>query len=300
MKRILTVLLICIFASCFVFAEESPVYRFVYLEGRMRFRQVYETYMDYEYDENGNIIRTTTSDGTVYSFGYDEHGNMTTQSLSDLGDYDSVFEYDDQGRVVYYASSSDYSSIENRVEYDANGNAVVSKVVEVIDGVKTEKETHLTYDEKGNILYSTTTDVPPVETWYEYDSEGRCIHELMSTGEESRVEYYPNGGLKKIYFKNTVYGYETLEEFDEYGNTTYSCSIVGPVVTEQRFKNTYDDKGRLIRTTDNNGYDVWYAYDSYGNIEWYTYKSDGNIEIDNYIYYPGTDVVKRLVSYSLL
>jgi len=193
MKRILIALLICIFASCFVFAEESPVYRFVYLEGRMRFRQVYETFLDYEYDENGNIIRTTSSDGSVYSFSYDDHGNMTNQSLSDLGDYTRVFEYDDQGRVVYYGSSSDFSSIENWVEYDANGNAVVSKVIETVDGVTSEKETHFTYDDRGNILYSTTTDVPPEETWYEYDSEGRCVRELFSTGEESRVEYYPNG-----------------------------------------------------------------------------------------------------------
>jgi len=97
--------------------------------------------------------------------------------------------------------------------------------------------------------------------------------------------------------KNT--GYETLEEFDEYGNSTYSYSIVGPVVTEQRFVNTYDGQGRIVRTTDNNGYDVWYAYDSYGNIEWYSYKSDGEIEIDNYIYFPSTDVVKCLINYTL-
>jgi YD repeat-containing protein len=298
MKRILTLILICIFASCFVFAEESPVYRFVYLDGRMRFRQVYETYLDYEYDENSNIIRTTSSDGSVFSFSYDEHGNMTDQNLSDFGDYSRVFEYDDQGRVVYYSSSSDFSSIENWVEYDENGNAVVSKVIETIDGVTTEKETHLTYDDRGNILHTITTDVPPVETWYEYDSEGRCIREHMSTGEESRVEYYPNGGLKKTYFKGT--DYETLEEFDEYGNSTYSYSIIGPVVTETRFVNTYDKQGRFLRTTDNNDYDVWYAYDSYGNIEWYTYKSDGEVEIDNYIYYPGTDVVNRLVTYTLI
>ena len=49
MKRTLTIILICIFASCFVFADDYFVYRFIYL--------------DYEYDSEGRCVRELFSTG---------------------------------------------------------------------------------------------------------------------------------------------------------------------------------------------------------------------------------------------
>jgi len=98
MKRVLSVFLICLFAAGFVFAEE--VFRFVYLDGRIKGETVYESWYDYEYNENGSITRSLSPDGDVYTFSYDDHGNMIAQTLADFGSYEYEYEYMDH--FTYY------------------------------------------------------------------------------------------------------------------------------------------------------------------------------------------------------
>lgn len=214
-------------------AEYKLIKQKVYDEtGAVRFS------VDYEYDTNGNMIKSTNYDlaeGGINGWveiSYDANGNEikgAAYSVVDGSTYISQeFNYDAEGNLVKEVRYSSDGSIEVVVEY--------------------------TYDANGNKIKTTE----PQDYWieYSYDANGRLIkeeeYEFGYAECCSSVEYTydANGNLKKRteYYEGSVDGW-----------TEYS----------------YDANGKLIKGTDFNLYEdgvtveessVIYEYDSNGNV----------------------------------
>ena len=190
---------------------------------------------EYEYDSNGNTIRSTgyNSDGSISSqCEYDSHGNRIRYTC-----------YDSDGSILYWAE----------YEYDSHGNEIRSTDYDSDGSISSRYETE--YDSNGNEIRSTC-----------YDSDGSILFwdetEYDSNGNEIRSTRYDSDG-----------SISDQDEYDSNGNVIRNTWHVsdGSIRGRNEYEYEYDSNGNVIRSTryGSDGsifYQNEYEYDSHGNL----------------------------------
>lgn len=236
----------------------------------------YGNITNYEYDDNGNLTKTTYPDGSTETATYDEDTNDVLTStdrnglLTENTYTDGLLTQVKTGGLVtatynYYPETTygieglvkqetdDHGNI-TEYEYDTKGN--VTKTKQTIDGVS--HETTNTYDNKGQL--TKTVDPEGVRTEYIYNGAGAVL-------------------LTKVMDKNGQNIQYTRNVHDALGR---EIQVIGPAVFDPAKDNldadiysdkkagkctTYNDKGQVISESDALGNTTSYVYDADGNVE---------------------------------
>ena len=140
----------------------------------------------YEYDSNGNLIKTGTTDenGEIsfwWEYDYDSNGRLARDRACNSNGMNEVryrYEYDENGnpsKKTYIESDGEESSW-YIYECDSKGNIIKSSYYFVLSGLSEWEETE--YDENDNIIkrtYFYNSGLNFYGNEYEYDEEGNVI-----------------------------------------------------------------------------------------------------------------------------
>ena len=231
----------------------------------------------YEYDDNNNLILSTTeydtsSSTTVYEYSDDnvlikstyasENSNGTTSTI--------VREYDEYGNIIRQAfndsslsSSTTTSTTTNSYTYYENGKPKTCETCETVifkfkNTIKNTRRSFYTYDENGGYSKEIRSTAGEIIANYqlECDSHGNAIsYKKVKDGEIIDIEYACS---------NT---------YDENGN-----------LTEKKYL-TYDENGNLTKEKDLHGYTYKWEYDENNLVrDQYIYKGDKEIQHITYMY----------------
>ncbi len=230
----------------------------------------------YEYDDNGNLTKTTYPDGSTETATYDEDTNNVLTSTDRNGlvtenTYNNglLTEVKVGGLVTatysYYPETTygieglakqetDAHGNITEYEYDTKGN--VTKTKQIIDGVS--HITTNTYDNKGQL--TKTVDPEGIKTEYIYNEAGAVL-------------------LTKVMDKNGQNIQFTRNVHDVLGR---EIQVIGPAVFDPTKDNLdadiYSDKTAGTYKTYNNKGQVISERDALGNITRYVYDADGNVQ----------------------
>ena len=251
--------------------EEQRIYRMTETE-----RERYTTVTEYEYDANGNRIKTIENDGSIKEAFYDERNRLTKEI------YHTV------------AAGSPLECI-TEYQYDSLGREVVRReTYHENDGSSYESANETVYSEDGSCreLYHTNPDGGRYLTdRYKFDSEGRviCWQQFDSpygSRQEAEMKYDEHGNLitrirrlreRSDYPWNEYVERECTYELDRYGVFRCVKEVKRSSYDPERADCSYylyhfDDNGRVtvIETYGNENYEgvyetLVYGYDDYGN-----------------------------------
>ncbi|MBE6608637.1 MAG: hypothetical protein E7633_08790 [Ruminococcaceae bacterium] len=226
--------------------------------------------VEFLYDENGNFVREITNNNGVKSFEsyfYDENGNMIkTVSIgaSDEVRY-SEYTYNSDNNKTKSQSFDSEGNPGGKIEwlYDDKGNMVKR----IYDANNNYSVMDFTYDEKGNMTGRfDTSDTSNSSYEYVYDDDGKKIKEIfvIEEGKETVTEYLydDNGNLIKT-FEDAYHAMlnDSVEYYYDDNNRLVKrvCKdhIGKPYGTDVW---TYDEKGNMIKHSNDNGQIVEYEY----------------------------------------
>lgn len=204
---------------------------------------------DYEYDDNGNLIRYTDNNGTVSTFVYDEFNNLTEKTSSE-----------------YYRLLEDNSQ-EAREKRQFLGFAEDATLLTDAEksAMKAVFTSHYVYDDRQNLIESHDNDGDLIR--YTYDAYGNVSTRTVFMNPDDLVS--PEFQQVTRYFYDALgnntevidaEGNHTYAEYDHFGNLLRSVDGNGGVTTF-----IYDNDNRLTSKTDAEGNTVFYSYDAVGN-----------------------------------
>ncbi|WP_372783830.1 RHS repeat-associated core domain-containing protein, partial [Litorivivens sp.] len=223
------------------------------------------TSMRHQYDDSGNLIKTTNQAGAVWQYTYDASGLRTSATTPDGAvtqfSYDSyrnlvsrtdsrghttAFTHDQHGRLQQITLPD--GKVQNFVrdplglvlrETDENGNTT----------------THTYGDEK---LLTGFSGIDGEQYTFDYDSNVRLISVKDAFADESTRSYSNRGELAAV--KNRE-GNVTDFVYDGAGKLTEAITPLG-----NRWKSNYDAVGNLIAAISPEGNEVRYTYDALGQV----------------------------------
>ncbi len=215
--------------------------------------------VSYTYNQAGDVVSSTDSQGRTISYAYDLYGNLTRINYPD-GTFES-FSYDLEG---HNTSSVDRMGRRTNYSYDAVGNLIR---VTTPEGVTLE----YTYDNCDRVI--SATNAYGGVTYYGYDYLGRNTSVTDALGNTTTYSYNSRGNVSSVTDANG----NTYEfTYDNNGNQT---SVTYP--NGNTFSSTYDVRGRLTSETDGNGNTTTYTYD---NLDQLILVTDANGSNWNYAY----------------
>ncbi|WGS88499.1 RHS repeat-associated core domain-containing protein [Methylomonas sp. UP202] len=263
------------------------------------------------YDANHNPTQSLNALNQATSFSYDAQLRLT--QVSDALNHASQIDYDaehhpvaarnalnQQTATAYTAaglvqSRTDARNTATVYTYDANGHPATAKtaahpqVATQYDGIgrltsltdQAGAVTQFSYDKRGLLL--TRTDPLGKLNSSTYDNAGRLISHTDRNAATVTSSYTASGKLNQI-----VYPGNSTVNFD-YNNLDRLTTMTDPTGTTA---NSYDAAGRLIGTTDPNGFNVQYQYDAAGNLTQLTYPGNKTVGY-------GYDALNRLSSVTI-
>lgn len=276
--------------------EENPTGETLSYLAKETIRDDYGSVTEYEYDEQGNLIRTTVSNGNEYyndrqEYEYDTMGNLLREKTSYISEYSDSYseqthetehEYDAAGNLLRSKSTetdvNDYTyedyinggmqevhsvktkTTEDEYEYDAAGKILrtVSNYVETYeDNQEDEDRVFISADE--------VSGQGTIEVLYEYDAAGNLIKETNTDSYESEVDAF-----SFTFISWTIY------EYDAAGNLLKESHYYdwNPDSPDEWTEYEYDQAGNLIQKSDENR-TYKYEYDAAGNLIMETYYNNG-------------------------
>ena len=233
-----------------------------------------------EYDESGNLIKSSSYDADRKFTGYSVYG------YNESGKRIKISEYDGDDKLTEYTEAKyDGERILSETVYDGSGNKTMYteyiifkykhngyegtiseiKTREEYKNGKLEHRTEYEYDENGNRIKTS-----------EYDGDGKLTEytEAKYDGERilSESRYDGNGKLIR----------RTEDEYDENGKKLKS-SVYNNGGLEGYKSYHYNESGRLIKVTACDAYNRIVNYyeieytDEYGNGKTHEYDKNGNL-----------------------
>lgn len=183
----------------------------------------------YEYDDHGNLTKSTDRLGNVRRMEYEPIFNKLTRMTDELGRVTN-YAYDAHGNLT---SMTDALGRITSYGYDANGE--LTSVTDPLGHVK-----QLVYDAQGNI--TSVKDALNDTTTFEYDSVGRLTAVVDPLGRRATFAY---DSLDRIATLTDPAGAATTLGYDPNGNLTSFVNALN-----KRWNSVYDSKNRLVSTTD--------------------------------------------------
>ena len=228
-------------------------------------------YVDYTYDDYGNISAISQNGTKNFTWQYDSTGNL--YSHEDLvNNQRFVYTYDSTGRLVrqQVLDNSKKNIYSSQYGYDLNNN--VSRFTSSADGVSVTE--NFEYG-KDNLASKYTYPSGKTAT-YTYDGILRRNTTVINTSTPINLQYVYNYSLRGEPARTTKIGWEHINnyiyeyEYDANGNITKinrrdKTIENSKYETQQQF--AYDELNQLIRADDlaKNCTEV-YNYDNGGNI----------------------------------
>lgn len=252
----------------------------------------------FNYDGNDNLIKTTNPKGGTFEYEYDTtYKHRLTKAISSTGlNYNFTYNQYGEATTSKITNTSNSKYIETNAEYTTNGNYLTK--------LKDEAGNELTYDynqTNGNL--NKITDAKGNITNYTYDTLGR-INTVSKNANEQNYQNsytYTNDRLNTI----THNGFNYSFIYDKFGNTSQVKVGSQTLITNNYASNngnlnsitygnnsqisyTYDRFNRMTTQTKAQG-TYQYGYDAQSNLA-YTKAPDGTTT--NYTY----DLAGRLVN----
>ena len=228
-------------------------------------------YVDYTYDDYGNISAISQNGTKNFTWQYDSTGNL--YSHEDLvNNQRFVYTYDSTGRLVrqQVLDNSKKNIYSSQYGYDLNNN--VSRFASSADGVSVTENFEYGKDN----LASKYTYPSGKTTTYTYDGLMRRIKALTNTSVNIDHQYAYLASARGNTVKSTKIGWEHIGNYiygytyDANGNITKITrrdKTVANSTYEPQQQFAYDELNQLIRADDlaKNRTEV-YTYDNGGNI----------------------------------
>jgi RHS repeat-associated protein len=238
----------------------------------------------YDYDELNRVVQVNEPLGKVTKFRYDKNGNRvkvinalnktTTYTYNGLNRVASVTQPVNEGTITTVTTSYEYDCLGNRTlmtdgkdnqtQYDYNLDGRLEE--------KTDAEgntTSYTYYPGGQL--KTFTDADDHTTYYEYDAANRLetVKYAWQT-ERERTESFGYDNVGNMTSK-TLRSSETITyEYDLLNRQTEKTYPGSPPKTVEY---DYDDLGRMISVTDENG-TITYTHDDANRLLSTTYPDE--------------------------
>jgi len=239
-------------------------------------------FVDYEYEDAGQLDKTIMADGSTVDLNYDTVGNLV-ERINELGKSTS-YSYDALNRLTAMTEPGsvvtgyNYDTQDNLTSVtDAKGNTTSYAYDDFGRRLtRTSPETGLTtysYDTGSNL--TSSTDANNVITNYEYDALNRllAIHYLEDSSQD--ITYGYDQGDNGI-------GHLTSMQ-DPTGTTNYSYDVYGRLIQEDRNQSnqtftttySYNNNSELISITYPSGRIITYNRNSAGQVTSVTSTFDG-------------------------
>jgi len=208
----------------------------------------------YEYDNVGQMIKTTLPDGTEQNYVYD-----AAHDLREITD--------NLGNKVTYT----YDAKGNRTDeliYDPNGTLVLSTITsyDIRNFIKSINSggsvTQMINDAVGNLSTQTDPNQNP-DTDHSFDALDRLTTTVDALTNSSGYQYNVADQLEQVTAPN---GAITQYEYDDLGNQTKEISSDRGTLVY-----THDDAGNVTSITDDRGITRVYTYDNLNRLSTVTY-----------------------------
>jgi len=186
----------------------------------------------YEYDERGNLTKSTDRIGGVRRMEYEPVFNKTTRMIDELGRI-TTYAYDSRGNMI---SMTD--ALGRTTSYTYDGVGQLTGITDPLGHVK-----QLTYDAQGNI--TSVKDVLNNTTTLEYDAVGRLRAVVDPLGRRATFVY---DTLDRITSVTDPANATSTLSYDGNGNLIAFINALN-----QRWTNVYDSRNRLASRTDTLG-----------------------------------------------
>ena len=257
----------------------------------------------YEYNANNDLIKIIQDNKAKVTYTYDNHHNVLTAVTEEGLNYS--FSYDTYGNNTSVSAGAGDSKITGSAVYSSDGNRLVSST----DALG--NTTTYNYHPDTNVLISVQypEDSTATQTGYTYDQLYRILtaSATTDTGANLSVSYtYEDDLLTEIETPKTTYsfaygdfslrtmvsvGNRTLAEYSYTNDANHWLDSLD-YGNDGMVEYEYDNKGRIIKETYEDGDSVTYAYDNSGALATVTDSATG---IKTTYYYDSTD---RLMKYT--
>jgi YD repeat-containing protein len=137
------------------------------------------------YDNDGKLIREEMSNGFSAIYSYDERGNKV--SYTNTEGESILYQYDKNNNLIY---ENDSNELIKWNTYDERGNLVLSTVHDDFDDHVEVFHLHYFYDDRNNLIHFM--DVNRFEYWKEFDENNNLIHYKDTDGCEYWQEFDEN------------------------------------------------------------------------------------------------------------
>lgn len=194
----------------------------------------------YEYDDRGNMTKSTDRLGAVRRMEYEPVFNRLTRMTDELGRVTN-YAYDSHGNMI---STTD--ALGRTTSYIYDGVGELTSITDPLGHVK-----QLVYDAQGNI--TSVKDALNDTTTFEYDGVGRLTALVDPLSRRATFAY---DVLDRITSLTDPAAAASTLEYDPNGNLTSFVNALN-----QRWNSVYDSKNRLVSTTDSLARVMRRAYD---------------------------------------
>jgi RHS repeat-associated protein len=194
----------------------------------------------YEYDDEGNMTKSTDRLGGIRRMEYEPVFNRLTRLTDELGRITN-YGYDSHGNMILMSDA-----LGRTTSYGYDGFGELTTIADPLGHVK-----QLVYDVQGNI--TSVKDALNDTTTFEYDAVGRLT---AVTDPLSRRAGFAYDSLDRITSLTDPAAAATTLDYDPNGNLTRFSNALN-----QRWTSVYDSKNRLVSTTDSLGRVMRRAYD---------------------------------------
>ncbi|MFS1514767.1 polymorphic toxin-type HINT domain-containing protein [Chengkuizengella sp. SCS-71B] len=222
------------------------------------------TFINNEYDPFGRVIRQLDADQNVITYDYDDVNYINTYTVQATGRSVS-YEYNER---LYITKKSFDDDTYEQYGYDEWGNRIS---VRDRNGNITQYE----YDERGNLLLSTSPSPFSYQNIYEYDAFNNLVSVTRPNGQQTTFGYDNNHNLIK-----------TTKQIDDNNQaiTSYTYDLSGRLETITDAEGnvqtyTYGTSNQPIEAIDREQNMVSYVYDEVGRIQTST-NVDGTISFE--------------------
>ncbi len=236
----------------------------------------------WKYDDLGNCIQTTTTEGLTRYFEYDALNRVRKIHLPDGNNivlnynaYQEVTEAADKYNHVQFEYTP-FGELKKRRQgdeemqflYDTEG-----QLRTIID--EAGRHYSFNYNHRGEVVHEAGFE--GLQLHYERDASGRVIKVQRPGGNYTQYDYDANGDIIRVSYQDgtwEIFNYDKggnlIEAINEHCTIRYKRNKMGKVVAEEqdgyKVAISYDNLGNRTRVTSNLGADIKLQYDKLGYV----------------------------------